>query len=105
MGAEVVPRRRSGHGRSWAAHTFIYWTDTWPVDYWTTFFPGIMVFGLGMSFTVAPLTATVMGAVNDRYSGTASGINNALTRIANVFANAIFGALAVLFFSTTLQQS
>lgn len=72
-------------------------------DYWTTFFPGIIVFGIGMSFTVAPLTAAVMGSVSDHLSGTASGINNALTRIANVFANAIFGALAVLFFAGFLQ--
>lgn len=57
-----------------------------------------------MSFTVAPLTATVMGAVSDRFSGTASGINNAMTRISGVFANAIFGALAVWFFAGTLQQ-
>ncbi|HEY4325255.1 MAG TPA: MFS transporter [Mucilaginibacter sp.] len=75
-----------------------------PSDYWTTFFPGILVFGLGMSLTVAPLTASVMGSVHSNFSGTASGINNALTRVANVFANAIFGALAVLFFSGSLQQ-
>ena len=75
-----------------------------PAEYWTTFFPGIMILGLGMSFTVAPLTATVMGSVNDRLSGTASGVNNALTRISNVFANAIFGAMAVLFFTGTLQD-
>jgi EmrB/QacA subfamily drug resistance transporter len=74
-----------------------------PGDYWTTFFPGIIVFGLGMSFTVAPLTAAVMGSVSDHFSGTASGVNNALTRIANVFANAIFGAMAVLFFAGALQ--
>jgi EmrB/QacA subfamily drug resistance transporter len=76
-----------------------------PGDYWVTFFPGVIMFGLGMSFTVAPLTASVMGSVNDRFSGTASGVNNAITRIANVFANAIFGALAVLFFTGTLQQN
>jgi MFS family permease len=75
-----------------------------PSDYWTTFFPGILVFGLGMSLTVAPLTASVMGSVSGNFSGTASGINNAITRIANVFANAVFGALAVLFFSGSLQQ-
>ncbi|SDP91183.1 drug resistance transporter, EmrB/QacA subfamily [Mucilaginibacter sp. OK268] len=75
-----------------------------PSDYWTTFFPGIIVFGSGMSFTVAPLTAAVMGSVSDHFSGTASGVNNALTRIANVFANAILGALAVLFFTGALQQ-
>jgi EmrB/QacA subfamily drug resistance transporter len=74
-----------------------------PSAYWITFFPGVVVFGLGMSFTVAPLTAAVMGSVSDQFSGTASGVNNALTRIANVFANAILGALAVLFFSGALQ--
>ncbi|MGZ3945735.1 MAG: MFS transporter, partial [Mucilaginibacter sp.] len=73
-------------------------------DYWTTFFPGIIVFGLGMSFTVAPLTATVMGSVSDHFSGVASGVNNAMTRISGVFANAIFGALAVLLFSGVLQD-
>lgn len=77
---------------------------TGPAEYWTTFFPGFLVFGLGMSFTVAPLTATVMGAVDGHLSGTASGVNNATTRISNVFANAIFGAVAVLFFSGTLQK-
>jgi EmrB/QacA subfamily drug resistance transporter len=75
-----------------------------PSAYWTTFFPGVLVLGLGMSFTVAPLTAAVMGSVSDHFSGTASGINNAMTRISGVFANAIFGALAVLFFSGALQQ-
>jgi MFS family permease len=74
-----------------------------PADYWTSFFPGVLVFGSGMSLTVAPLTATVMGSVSDHFSGTASGINNAMTRISNVFANAIFGALAVLFFSGAMQ--
>ena len=75
-----------------------------PGDYWTTFFPGILIFGLGISFTVAPLTMAVMSAVDDHFSGTASGVNNAITRIANVFANAIFGALAVLIFSGALTD-
>jgi len=75
-----------------------------PSAYFTTFFPGILILGLGMSFTVAPLTATVMGAVSPHFSGTASGVNNALSRISGVFANAIFGALAVVLFSGALQK-
>ena len=75
-----------------------------PQDYWISFFPGILVFGLGMSFTVAPLTTTVMGSLPNHFSGTPSGINNAISRIAGVFANAIFGALAILFFSVFLQK-
>lgn len=76
-----------------------------PSAYWTSFFPGILIFGLGMSFTVAPLTTAVMGAVDNHYSGTASGVNNAVSRIAGVFANAIFGALAVVFFSGSLEKN
>jgi preprotein translocase subunit SecG len=56
-----------------------------------------------MTFTVAPLTATVMGSVDQRFSGTASGVNNAMTRIASVLANAVFGLLAVVFFSGALE--
>lgn len=75
-----------------------------PSDFWVTYFPGIFIFGLGMSFTVTPLTSTVMGALPDHYSGTASGINNAVSRISNVFTNAIVGALAILFFTGYLSS-
>nr|WKN36522.1 MFS transporter [Tunicatimonas sp. TK19036] len=73
-----------------------------PSDFWTTYLPGVLVFGLGMAFTVVPLTTTVMGAVEDQHSGVASGVSNSMTRLASVFANAVFGALAIVLFSKFL---
>ncbi len=57
-------------------------------------FPGVMVFAVGLVITVAPLTATVLGAVDDRFAGIGSAINNAVARIASLLAIATLPALA-----------
>jgi EmrB/QacA subfamily drug resistance transporter len=78
VGAALLLMRRIGVGGS-------YWADV---------FPEIVIFGLGLSLTVAPLTATVLAAVDERHAGVASGVNNAVARAASLMTVAILPSLA-----------
>lgn len=53
-------------------------------DYWTTVFPGVVVFGIGLTITVAPLTSAILGAIEPERAGIASAVNNAVSRVAGL---------------------
>lgn len=82
---------------------FIYMLPGKNANYWLTFFPATIIFGIGLGITVAPLTTVALGSVPTNLSGLASGVSNAAARIASMFAVAILGALMVLQFSISLE--
>ena len=67
-----------------------------PGSYWTQVFPAVLVFAIGLAVTVAPLTATAMGAAPAEHSGVASAVNNVVARAAGLLAVAVLPLLAGL---------
>jgi EmrB/QacA subfamily drug resistance transporter len=66
---------------------------TEPFNYWTQLLPGILLFGVGLTVTVSPLTAAILGAIDPSHSGIASAVNNAVARIAGLLAVAMLGMI------------
>jgi len=74
-------------------------------SYWRMFLPAVIVLGFGMAVTVAPLTTVIMKSAQEDRAGTASGVNNAVARVAGVLAIAILGLLMVKAFGFRLNSS
>jgi EmrB/QacA subfamily drug resistance transporter len=83
---------------------FMYMMPGPEANYWFTFLPATIVFGIGLGITVAPLTSVALGAVPTHLSGLASGVSNAASRVATMLAVAILGALMVIQFRASLQN-
>ncbi len=74
-------------------------------DYVSEVLPALLVFGLGLAMLVAPLTATVLGAVQEDHAGVAAAVNTTLSRVAQLFAVAVLGAVVSLAFASRVDAT
>jgi EmrB/QacA subfamily drug resistance transporter len=74
-------------------------------DYVSQVLPALLVFGLGLAMLVAPLTATVLGAVEEDHAGVAAAVNTTLSRVAQLFAVAVLGAVVSLAFASHVDAA
>jgi MFS family permease len=85
---------------------FTHGSSAYPsFNYWSQLFPAIIVFGIGLSVTVAPLTAAILGDVPAEKAGVASAVNNAVARVAGLVAVAAVGAIVAAQFGASLSRS
>lgn len=82
---------------------FLRGVDSHP-DYVTEVLPFVLLFALGLSMTVAPLTTTVLSSVASEHAGVASGVNNAVARVAGLLAIAVIGAVVSSSFASSLDH-
>jgi EmrB/QacA subfamily drug resistance transporter len=105
LAARIGPRPFMGGGPLIAGcGLLLYLRLDADVRWSTDILPATLVFGLGLSMTVAPLTATVLAAADRRHAGIASGINNAVARVAGLLAIAVVGAVISAQFSSRLDD-
>ncbi len=71
---------------------YVFFTSANPF-YWTEVLPGVLLFGLGMTITVAPLTSAILGAIDERQAGIGSAVNNAVSRVAGLITTAMIGLI------------
>lgn len=74
------------------------------VSYWGQIFPSVVLFGIGLAVTVAPLTAAILGDVEPSQAGIASAVNNAVARVAGLIAVAAVGAVVAAHFSSYMDK-
>ena len=89
------PGRMIGMGGAVVSLAFIWLASLAPIQsFWVSVVPGTTLLGLGMALVVSPLSTAIMAAVPPDRSGTASGLNNAISRVAGLMAVAVMGGLA-----------